>query len=66
MAWAKRRAKKRFIHLRGFPCRLESRSIVIWEQHREQQSHLLGSGIGLFMLLDPETGNPIGAARGLK
>lgn len=67
MAWSKRRAKKRIIHLRGFHYRVESRSIKIWGQYHEYHQHRLpGSGIGLLMLLNPETGIPIGAYRGLK
>lgn len=66
MAWSKRRAKRRIIRLRGFHYRVQSRSVAIWEQYREEQLRHFGSGIGLMMLVDPETGNPIGAYRGLK
>jgi len=66
MAWSKRRAKRRVIHLHGFHYRAQSRSAAIWKQFREQQLHHFGSGIGLMMLVNPETGNPIGAERGLK
>lgn len=67
MAWSKKRAKRRIIHLRGFHYRVQSRSTAIWEQYHEYHQHRpLGSGIGLLMLLDPETGCPIGAHRGLK
>jgi len=66
MAWSKRRAKRRIIHLRGFHYRVQSRSIAIWERFREQQHHQFGSGIDLMMLVNPTTGNPIGADRGLK
>lgn len=67
MAWSKRRAKKRFIHLRGFHCRVESRSIKIWGQYHEYHNQRpFGPGVGLLMLLNPDTGKPIGAYYGLK
>lgn len=67
MAWSKKRAKRRIIHLRGFHYRVESRSIKIWEQYHEyHQQRPYGSTVGLLMLLDPETGKPIGAYHGLK